>query len=96
MTNASAQADDLIKRAYVNLTSVRANLPSGYVHEEGFFKMFNQALDELQQAGVDVSEWRMPRSALGNIDGNEFRAKIDAILMYFTVQHENTHIGFRK
>ena len=33
-------------------------------------------------------------SAVGEIDASEFRAKLDAIFMYFTIQ--STQIGFRK
>jgi len=86
--------NDAIRRAYVNLKALRTNLPRGYVHEEGLFKMFNRSLDELQQAGVDVSEWRMPHDAVGNTDATEFAARIDAILMYFTLRQEKTQIGF--
>jgi len=93
--SAAATTNDAIRRAYVNLKAVRTNLPSGYVHEEGLFKMFNRALDELQQTGVDVSEWRMPYDAVGNTDATEFAARIDAILMYFTLQQQKTRIGFR-
>ena len=87
---------DPILRAYANLKAVRDNLGSGYVHEDGFYRQYDRALDELQQAGVDVREWRIPHSAEGNIDGNEFRAKIDAILIYFTVQRPGTKIGFHQ
>jgi hypothetical protein len=85
---------DPILRAYANLKAVRDNLGSGYVHEEGFYRQYNSALDELQQAGVDVAEWRIPHRDVGNIDGKEFRAKIDAILIYFSVQNPKTKIGF--
>ena len=43
---------DPILRAYANLKAVRDNLGSGYVHEEGFYRQYNRALDELQQAGI--------------------------------------------
>ncbi len=97
MTNAAAAAHaDLIRRAYVNLKSVRDNLPErGYIVEKTLFAMFNRALAELQAAGKNVSEWRMPPDAAGRIDTSEFRAKIDAILMYFTVQ-QRVQIGFLK
>ncbi len=96
MTNAAAAHADLIRRAYVNLKSVRDNLPEhGYIVEKTLFAMFNRALAELQAAGKNVSEWRMPPDAAGRIDTSEFRAKIDAILMYFTVQ-QRVQIGFLK
>jgi len=44
---------------------------------------------------VDVSEWRMPYDAVGNIHASEFCARIDAILMYFTIRQEKAQIGFR-
>ncbi|MGA2990418.1 MAG: hypothetical protein ABSD88_08070 [Candidatus Korobacteraceae bacterium] len=91
-----ANTEDLIRRAFVNLKSLRENLGSGYVHEESFFQMFNKALDKLQQAGEDVSEWRMPHNAVGNIDAGEFRAKIDALLMYFKVRQTKAQIGFHQ
>ncbi len=95
MTSTDEQSD-LIRRAYANLESLRDNLTPGYVHEPGFYKMYDQALDQLQQAGNDVGEWRIPAGAVGFIDGNEFRAKVDAVLAYFTVQKEQVKIGFRK
>ncbi len=97
MSNAAAAQADLIQRAYVNLKSVRDNLPErGYVIEKTFFAMFNRALAELQGAGKNVSEWRMPPDAAGKIHSSEFRAKIDAILMYFTVQQQQVQIGCLK
>lgn len=95
MPDADAQPD-LIRRAFANLKSVRDNLPSGYVHDAGFFKMYDQALDQLQRAGHDVAEWRMPATAIGNVDGNEFRAKVDAVLTYFTVREKDVQIGFHQ
>ncbi len=95
MADSNAQSD-LIRRAYANLKSVRDNLPSGYVHDAGFFRMYDQALDQLQQSGNDVAEWRMPATAIGNVDGNEFRAKVDAVLTYFTVREKDVKIGFRQ
>lgn len=92
----AAATADLVRRAFVNLKSVRDNLHDGYIHEEGLHTMYRKALDELQQAGADVSEWRLPYDAVGNINGNEFRARIDAILMYFSIQQEKTQIGFHK
>jgi hypothetical protein len=96
MGSTAIETDDKIRRAFVNLKAVRDNLGTGYVHQEGLYKMFNQALDELQQAGMNISEWRMPHDAVGNVDTGEFRARIDAILMYFTVHEENRQIGFRR
>jgi hypothetical protein len=57
--------------------------------------MFNNAMAELQQAGVDVREWRLPSNAVGNTNAKEFAARIDAILMYFTFQQNEKTIGFR-
>jgi hypothetical protein len=90
------QTEDALQRAYVNLKSVRNNLSSGYVHEETFYKMFNTAPGELENAGMELAEWRLPANAVGTLDANEFRAKIDAILMYFTIQREKAQIGFHK
>ena len=96
MSNTTAQNEDLIKRAYVNLTSLRKNIPGGYVQEATYYEMFNRSLDQLQQTGVDVSEWRLPRVAQGELDSSEFFARIDAILTYFTISTQKTTIGFRK
>ena len=92
----AAQKDDLIRRAYVNLTSLRENMPDGYVHEKSFYKSFNQALDQLHHAGYDVNEWRLASNAVGETDGSEFKQKIEAILKYFTIQQERTAIGFNR
>jgi hypothetical protein len=86
---------DSILRAYVNLKSVRDNLPDKNVFQPGLYSMFNNALDQLQQAGLDVGEWRLPGDAVGNTHAKEFAARIDAILMYFIFQKEKTPIGFR-
>lgn len=89
------QAGDRVVRAYVNLKAVRDNLPDRNVFQPGLYTMFDNALDELQQAGVDVREWRLPTKAVGNTDAREFAARIDAILMYFNFEKERTTIGFR-
>ena len=57
--------------------------------------MFERALNQLQQTGADVSEWRLPRSAVGEIDSSEFLAKVQAVLVYFTILKEKTPIGYR-
>lgn len=88
------QTGDPILRAYANLKAVRDNLPDRFVFQQGLYTMFNNALDELQQAGVDVREWRLPSNAVGNTHAKEFAARIDAILMYFAFQKEKTTIGF--
>lgn len=95
MIDANDAQSDTIRRAFANLKAVRDNMPSGYVHDGGLFKMYDRALDQLQQAGHDVLEWRIPAAAVGNIDGNEFRAKVDAVLTYFTVRENDVQIGFR-
>jgi hypothetical protein len=86
---------DQILRAYANLKSVRDNLPDRNVFQPGVYTMFNNALDELQQAGVDVREWRLPSDAVGNTNAKEFAARIDAILTYFIFQNGKKTIGFR-
>jgi hypothetical protein len=96
MSTASAYTGDPILRAYANLKAVRDNLGPGLVYQESHYKMFNRALDELQQAGIDVSEWRLPSGAVGVTHASEIKARIDAILMYFNVSQEKTPIGFRK
>jgi len=92
---ADMRAGDPILRAYASLKAVHDNLPDKNVIQPGLYTMFNNALDELQQAGVDVREWRLPSNAVGNTHAKEFAARIDAILMYFTFQNEKTTIGFR-
>ncbi len=96
MALADMQTGDPILRAYANLKAVRDNLPDKNVFQEGLYAMFNGALDELQQVGVDVREWRLPSGAVGNTHAKEFAARIDAILMYFSFQTQKTTIGFRK
>jgi hypothetical protein len=96
MSTAAVHTGDPILRAYANLKASRENLPERFVYQEGFYRMFDLALDELQQAGVDVSEWRLPPNAVGITHSSEFRARIDAVLMYFTLRQEKTPIGFRK
>ena len=96
MASSPLKTGDPILRAYANLRAVRGNLPSGFVHEKGLYLMYNQALDELQQVGVDVGEWRMPFDAVGETDAKEFGARIDAILMYFSIREQKAPIGFRR
>jgi hypothetical protein len=96
MASTAVRTGDSVLRACANLKALRDNLPSRFVFQEGLYKMFDSALDELQRAGVDVSEWRLPpNAAVDNIHSNEFRAKIDAILLYFTIKQEKMPIGFR-
>lgn len=95
MARADIRTGDPILRAYANLKAVRDNLPDRFVFQQGLYTMFNNALDELQQAGVDVREWRLPSNAVGNTHAKEFAARIDAILTYFIFQNEKTTIGFR-
>jgi small-conductance mechanosensitive channel len=92
MDNA-AQKQDLLRRAFANLTSVRNNLPEKLVNQQVLYQQFDSALNQLEQAGENVNEWRRsdnhePLHAL------EFKAKIDAILRFFTIKQENTQIGF--
>jgi Asp-tRNA(Asn)/Glu-tRNA(Gln) amidotransferase A subunit family amidase len=98
MAGTEEESQDLTRRAYVNLTSLRNNLPPGYVTDATFYYMFQRALDQLQQAGHDVVEWRLPHNAKQRqeTDSSEFLARIDAVLGYFTVLQEKMVIGFRK
>jgi hypothetical protein len=77
----------------VNLNAVRANLPEKMVNQPTLYQQFDTALNYLEQAGEDVHEWRRSDDE-GPLHSLEFKAKIDAILMYFTIQQENTQIGF--
>jgi hypothetical protein len=96
LARADIRTGDPILRAYANLKAVRDNLPDRNVFQSGLYSMFNSALDELQQAGVDVREWRLPSDAEGHTNAKEFAARIDAILTYFTFQNEKAAtIGFR-
>jgi hypothetical protein len=88
--------DDPIRRAYANLMSLRANLQPGYVTDTIYYTMFDNALDQLQQAGANVSEWRIPRQSVGNLDSGEITVRIDAILTYFKVVQEKIPIGFAR
>ena len=97
MTTIGAQSGaELIRRAYANLTGLRENLPKGLVHEgcAELLDIYKCALDELEEAGFDVNEWRI-RTRLGELHVTVLRAKIDAALTYFTVQQKRVQIGFR-
>ncbi len=91
----TGQNQDLLRRALVNLKAVRTNLPEKLVNQPTLYQMFDTALDQLEHAGEDVSEWRRSGDE-GPLHSVEFKAKIDAILMYFTIQQENTSIGFHR
>jgi hypothetical protein len=52
-------------------------------------------LNQSEQAGEDISEWRRSGDE-GLMHSLEFKAKIDAILGYFTIRKENAQIGFHK
>lgn len=98
MPNTTVNAKDHVKRALVKLNALRENLDmTGYV-EQGVVDIFNNALDELQQAGEDVSEWEKisPSEVYQGVDQHEFRARVDAIVTSFTVHQERLEIGFRK
>jgi hypothetical protein len=96
MSTAAVHSGDPILRAYANLKAVRDNLGLGLVYQESHYKMFNRALDELQRAGIDVSEWRLPPDAVGVTHASEMKARIDAILIYFTAQTQKPPVGFRR
>ena len=98
MPDTATQTADQTRRAYVNLASLRKNLSPGYVTEATFYDMFERSLDQLQQAGHDVAEWRLPHNAKERqeTDSSEFLARIDAVLGYFTILQEKTAIGFHK
>lgn len=94
MPNAT-QNQDLLRRALVNLKAVRNNLPEKLVNQPTLYQQFDTALNQLEQAGEDVSEWRRWGDE-GPLHSLEFKAKIDAILMYFTIEQQDTQIGFHK
>jgi hypothetical protein len=87
---------DLLRRALVNLKALKANLPRGYIHEASFFTTFERSLDQLEQAGAEVSEWRLPHTDVGELEDSEFRVRIDAILEYFSVVERDASIRFRR
>jgi hypothetical protein len=89
------QNQDLLRRALVNLKAVRTNLPEKLVHQPTLYQQFDTALSQLEQAGEDVNEWRRSGDE-GPLHSLEFKAKIDAILGYFTIRNQDTQIGFHK
>jgi hypothetical protein len=89
------QNQDLLRRALVNLNAVRTNLPEKLVNQPTLYQQFDTALDQLEQAGEDANEWRISRDERP-LHSLAFKAKIDAILAYFTIRKENTQIGFHK
>jgi hypothetical protein len=92
MDNAT-ENQDLLRRAFANLKSVRANLPEKLVNQPTLYQQFDTALNQLEQAGQDVHEWRR-LAGQGPLHALEFRAKIDAILLFFTIEQEDAQIGF--
>jgi len=61
--------DDEIKRVYVQLASLRENLPDEHPDvtvkwEE--INLYNVLLDRLEQLGFEIEEYRLPESMLGN------------------------------
>jgi len=97
MPNPAVNTKDLVKRALVSLSALRENLDmTGYV-QQGSVDTFNNALDGLQQAGKDVSTWKRISSSevYQGVDQNEFRAKVDEVLMSFTIKKKKVAIGFR-
>ncbi len=91
----TVQSQDLPRRALVNLTAVKNNLPEKMVNQPSLYEMFDKALDQLEQADVDVSEWRRSGQD-GPLHALEFKAKISAILMYFDIEQKQTQIGFHQ
>ena len=90
------QSEELIRRAYVNLRALKENLHTGYVTDNSYYETFTRALDQLEKAGADVAEWRIYKGDYGKLEGGEILMRIDAILMYFTIQQEKTRVGFQK
>jgi hypothetical protein len=84
--------EDLIRRAFHNLTALRANVPKGYI-ERKYAEQFHHALDQLEQVGYEVQEWRIPPSALHEFEYEDLVTRLDAVLGYFERPQER--IGFQ-
>jgi len=84
--------EDLIRRAFHNLSALRANVPKGYI-ERKYADQFKHALDQLEQVGFDVQEWRIPPSDLREFEYEDLVTRLDAVLGYFERPQEK--IGFQ-
>jgi hypothetical protein len=94
MATASAlNQEDILRRAYHNLIALRNNVPKGYI-ERKYADQFHHALDQLEQVGFDVREWRIPLSALREFQHQDLLTRLDAVLGYFT-KYERETIGFK-
>src|SRR5277367_4481238 len=97
MTIGNLEREDLLKRAFANLTSIREHVTLGNVFQDTHLNLYNKALGYLKQAGEDVSEWRLPPTAeQGAMDSSELRALIDSILVYFQLKESKASIGFQR
>ncbi len=85
--------EDLIRRAFHNLSALRANVPRAGYLESKYADQFHHALDQLERVGFDVREWRIPTSAvMGDFEPEDLVIRLDAVLGYFEKPQEK--IGF--
>jgi hypothetical protein len=83
--------EDLIRRAFHNLASLRSNLPKGYINRK-YADQLHHGLDQLERAGYDVDEWRVPHSTR-DLEHQDLAIRLDAVLGYFSNPQEK--IGFK-
>lgn len=53
-----------LKKVYVNLLSLKKNLPTRHHIEEKFANIFNLELDRLINIGFDVKEFQVPQNEI--------------------------------
>jgi hypothetical protein len=79
--------DELIRRSFYNLSALRSNVPKGYI-ERKYADQFHHALNQLEQPGFDVQEWRISSSAMLGFERKDLFIKMDAVLGYFRKPYE--------
>ena len=93
-----ADQADVLRRVCARLLALKQNLPLNVLME--YLQQFHEAIDQLGEAGFDVTAFRVPQAAVRQlsergapyVDREFLLTRIDEVLAYFGIPGDK--IGF--
>jgi hypothetical protein len=93
--------ENLIHIAHAQLVGLQGNIPDNTAGGE-FIDLLHSIIDDLENLGADLSKFRIPEDAIATprsanaswCDSHFLRAKVDGLLVLFSVSGDKKQIGF--
>ena len=95
---AEESPESIIRMAHAQLLGLQGNIPDTTARSE-FIDLFHSIINDLESLGADLSRFKIPPEAMHYGNGDRglstfFKAKVDGLLVMFSVSENKQQIGF--